>query len=1454
VKKATKESHLNFSIKNTKSTPMPTIAEVQEVFKGQEVTEVDGGFAIRTQSGQDLIIKSVDHISPNRTALNIGYGQNALKDGSIIAGKYQTGTIELTKGVADKWTLSHESVHFMEDIGVLNANEINLLQRHIKNLVNAGKFKTANQKDIGGAEDRANFLADALSKEPKRLFARIINKIKEFIDKMVNAFGIRTVKGIQRDVKSGEIYGRKPGGKFILGANDLYGEQYSIIRFPDKKTAHWWDSRDIQAEINALPKKYFQGATRNLIAEGYVPITRAEADELYKNKLDQFIAWAQISGQETTGFEGLFMRPLTFQGYSERRYADGKWETNQEAKDLYRKHKERFVSNRTGNTKATVGRDSAALREESQQDAPMQIAAEPNEQYSIRRDPSEETALYYPGGLENNKSAYKLEEATGNVTTQTSTIIKDEGRVARIAATVSKEIGREIAPENIRLYERNKLDDLGKLGRAFQKKIIVFQGEGEDLSGLPAFFDSSSPGTIYLNAETGDPHLIILGHELLHAMKHDAPDIYNGFISHVEATEYFIERKVQYDKVYGRKITSNEAVEEYAADFIGLQFIKPEFWEDLSNRKPGIFKKVYTAFTRLLNKLKGVVLKTNKFFADMKKAERSAAKAMADYAERIRKDERGAVGLDINKPKEETALGRDLNIDSLAGSKLGIISDMAKDLISAYKRPPEWTESKRIIGKYTGALQIIDQKLSVYAKDINAKITKDKQIAITYYMQAGGDENLLIERAQKSKQPYKKGYEDAAKLTDEEKQLAETFRERYDGIWEEAQKAGVIEDYMDDYVRGEWAKPNKATRILLAQVNAGLFNRNAKEALSKVFKNYFEGEQAGQTPKDRRIGYQLVAAERSIRQAIETRKALKSLMHSTEKDGRPTVVVGGSGTMLTDVDTGEVEAFFVKPNDKGANSGDYKFLDHPSLRKWKFIKADSGEKPIFMEGNMWIHPAAFSRINALIGRSKIKEYTLPERIPVIGGTAPGAAALRASSFIKGTYLIGPFHQFHVGEHGVFHKVNPFNAPEIDFEKRPILKEGVEHGLMLFNHNAIYEFGEGLASGGLWHKIPGIGHVLKIYQEWLFQGFIPRLKAAMFEHAVTRAEKYYEKDLTSGKLTRDQLLDNAAKQANAAFGEMNYKYIGRNPTLQDALRLGLLAPDFLEARLKFAGQALRPKGKEQAMALVRGALIMGVTAQVLNVLIGDDHKPHWNRPFSLIIGGREYTPRSVVADIGHLIINPRSFWYHRLNPLWGRPLVELYTKRDFYGRKVEIDDTVKNTLKSWIPIPAQGLVKKNTGDNFIESTINALLSSIGVTNYPYKSDFEKYYYSLDKPSYVESDENKQKREFKNDLVDALRREEPGAAEKLKKARAKGMITYKEYRSIQKRATENPVVRIAKHMTLPDLAEGIEKHATSEERKLLYHVFKKKYYNNAKKLDIQEKKKYNEIMKKMRSEEG
>jgi hypothetical protein len=127
---------------------------------------------------------------------------------------------------------------------------------------------------------------------------------------------------------------------------------------PDYK---WWEGMDIKKQIESLPFTYWQ-KPRDFIAEGYAPITRSEADELYYAGLDKFVAHVNIKGDvDTTGNEGLFMRPLSFYGYQYWRY-DERHVQETKAKKRYSEYRERYLQGNKGRETVPVSEEAPELK------------------------------------------------------------------------------------------------------------------------------------------------------------------------------------------------------------------------------------------------------------------------------------------------------------------------------------------------------------------------------------------------------------------------------------------------------------------------------------------------------------------------------------------------------------------------------------------------------------------------------------------------------------------------------------------------------------------------------------------------------------------------------------------------------------------------------------------------------------------------------------------------------------------------------------------------------------------------------------------------------------------------------------------------------------------------------------------------------------------------------------
>lgn len=663
---------------------------------------------------------------------------------------------------------------------------------------------------------------------------------------------------------------------------------------------------------------------------------------------------------------------------------------------------------------------------------------------------------------------------------------------------------------------------------------------------------------------------------------------------------------------------------------------------------------------------------------------------------------------------EEAPIQTKLPLMDQAKAKLQSTGDAVKDSMAkaiavkdaiwdSYSKLPTFTDENRAVGRWTYALQKADFEARDFAKTITKAVPdKLRREAITNWIQADGDPAVLQSRADASKPAIRRGYEAALNLSPKETEIAQLVREYYDRQLDRGISEGILKDGLENYVTQVWQRDNPVTRRLKNELSAEKLQPNFKFARKRIFDSYFEGEQAGYAPANKDVGALLAFYDQSFNKSIAARAFLKELHEGKAVDGRPLVEVSGSGKLVDQTGSHSIEqgkSVVIKPHSKPEEIADYRVIDHPALRGWKWLTQTPEGSPVLLQGDLLVHPEIYQKLRNRLSISAWRQN------PV------GRAILNTQSTLKQTMLsVSGFHQAQETLHALGHRINPANLEKLDLTD-PITKAGVEHGLQLADYHAMEAFSEGLSSGPLTNGIPVVGRrILKPYTEWLFQDYIPRLKLTMFKHALERNTKRYANELSSGKITQDQILETTSNQANAAFGELNYRYMGRNPTLQDTLRAFLLAPDFLEARGRFVGQSLKPHGREQLVALGLLASTMYITARVTNQIIDGD--PHWEKEhaFSIVAAGHAYTLRSVPGDIMHLVSDPRSFSYHRLSPIIGRGSIEAITGRDDRGVKRDVLQQVKDMGSTAIPIS----LRKRDDMNIWESFLNAF--GVGTRRY------------------------------------------------------------------------------------------------------------------------------------------
>jgi hypothetical protein len=727
-------------------------------------------------------------------------------------------------------------------------------------------------------------------------------------------------------------------------------------------------------------------------------------------------------------------------------------------------------------------------------------------------------------------------------------------------------------------------------------------------------------------------------------------------------------------------------------------------------------------------------------------------------------------------------------------------------LWDSYNRPPQWTDFKDAVGKWQGGLQYSSWELQKFAEALKEQMPdKVRREALTNYIQADGDRTVLSERASKASPELKPAYDAALTLDPTEKTLAQNVRGYLDAQLEEAQRAGMLENGVDNYISQLWTKnPAEAERIK-AMIGASELQTKPFFTKERVFQSYFEGEDAGFIPKDKDVGFLLSAYHQSFAKAIADRGLVKQLMEAKASDGRPLVATSGVGTSIPEGEiSADTRAHLILPNAKPEAVQDYISLDEPALRRWKWMGTAEDGKPIFLQGDLVVHPEAYQKAKNLLGESAIRKNAI------------GRAALRLSSEYKNTMLsLSAFHNVTVAVHALEHMVNPFTVSRLDLNDEHQMAL-VNHGLQVADFSAMEGFSEGVAGSGLINKIPWFGALNHKYQAWLFKKYIPELKLTMALHALERNRGRY-----GDKLNEDQLFSLTAQQSNAAFGEQSTKMLMRNKTLQDTMRLILLAPDFLESRAKFFGQALRPFGAEQRWALLRGAVAMYIGGRLVNQVLNGNPELDPSMAFSIRVGQRVYNLKSVQTEFLHLVLDPRQFAYARANPMITKTLIEYITGRDERGRKRDAGEQLKDLALGVVPISFQSLTKPQDFD-----AKEAILKATGVSGRRYQTPAERKATDLINEGAVFAESNRSPAEQK--LVQKHRNSieagkfDAGAVRRDVQA---GKLTERDAKTL---TTEAKTPRLVRNFSRLPLEKALEvwNAANDEERKALRPLLQRK----------------------------
>lgn len=663
-------------------------------------------------------------------------------------------------------------------------------------------------------------------------------------------------------------------------------------------------------------------------------------------------------------------------------------------------------------------------------------------------------------------------------------------------------------------------------------------------------------------------------------------------------------------------------------------------------------------------------------------------------------------------------------------------------LVHDYLHPLEQTDWKRQVGQLQLAQSETAFRLQDLAKELKAQAPKPlDRVAMTHYMEAAGNDAKLKEWAAGNKsramqaalaspdrarylREQQEAYDRAASLTPEQKDLAKRLREHFDDMLELLKKYGLLDFGYRNYVMHLYEKADAANILHLIDTNE--LNPDPSFLKQRFYDTFYNAEGGGLTPKSKDIGYLLTAYDKSMNEAIASRHFIRSLLDAKAPDGRPIAAIKTRGGWVIAHEGQAPEVLSQRARPKTLEG--YRDFDRPQLRNFLFKPTtedlegfdpklfDEDPERLAFRGDLIIHPKYASRVEDMLTPSWFERgESTPQKL--------GSMLAKGSGLAKELMTAAaPFHMVQEGVHAMEHKVNPFHLPKVDLSDKT-QRLLASHGLTLVNYDAEGLFGT-KALKGIGEYLPGVNKAmdaLHSFSRWQFEDYIPRLKMRMATEAFERNVKRYP------ELNEEQVAELTARQSNAAFGNLNTTFdtIPRTKTFKTLLRLATFAPDFLEARMRFVGQAFTKYGGEQRAALIRGALAMYAMARVTNALMNNgDAKWDPEHAFSIVRNGKSYSLRTVQGDILHAVTDPRGFIYNRLNPLTTRPIVEYLSGRDQFGRQKTMLSQVKDLGKSALPFALQKGIQ--TSD---ESWLNSILTSTGLEARNYRTPTEEAVHKL-----------------------------------------------------------------------------------------------------------------------------
>lgn len=191
---------------------------------------------------------------------------------------------------------------------------------------------------------------------------------------------------------------------------------------------------------------------------------------------------------------------------------------------------------------------------------------------------------------------------------------------------------RDLRPRQAEARDRG-IQSLSEALKRLWSKEILFVEAPTSLNGTSS---SDARNTLVVNLHSEEPILWIAGHELSHSLKAQAPELYADLETVVLAN---LQNREVYDERLRRMGYKDAQLnDEIVADFMGSQFMEPDFLNRLAIEKPSLFAKLANAIKKFINALLGRAAKLDRdvrpYLKGLEQLRDALANALRQYSER----------------------------------------------------------------------------------------------------------------------------------------------------------------------------------------------------------------------------------------------------------------------------------------------------------------------------------------------------------------------------------------------------------------------------------------------------------------------------------------------------------------------------------------------------------------------------------------------------------------------------------------------------------------------------------------------------------------------------------------------------------------------------------------------------------------------------------------------------